>query len=1046
MIPFISLHAVHPFARSLCVQGTLRYGAILALMVASVRADDRIVLNFNADWKFSKTDTVEAVEPSFDDHAWANVSTPHTYNDVDTFDDWSVPGHRGEQNQWAGRTWYRKTFALPESYRGKKVYIEFEAVRQVAEVYLNGKLLGTSKTGFTPFGFDLTPYLKFGDKSNVLAVICDNRFMKDPLDAEAVAALGTEAGPGKSTANVNLGKLSADVNRLMPVGLDQLQADQIPWNNPHWHPAHGGIYRNVFLHITDPLHISLPLYSFLQTAGPYIYSSEESNASARVTVEIPVINERISSEKPTVYVEIRDAEGQTVLELEAFSREIAAGAQASFEVTGVLSSPRFWEPRDPYLYRARCLLVIGGVTVDCTEISFGIRVPRWDASTGLSLNGHHEKLHGWGQKPTDEWPGLGAAQPDWLHFYTLALMKEAGGNFVRWGHCAGGPASITAGDRLGIIAEQPGVDGESDTVGAAWDLRASAFRDVLIYYRNHPSILIWEAGNQKVTHVHAKQLRDLMDRYDPHGNRANAYRRADQTTARFMDVVIGTEGSREIASLPVVEGEYDREESPRRVWDNQSPPNFGYVEAVGQTYPLNSEQFAVNEVAQYQRKLGSTEHAGGANWIFSDTTSGGRNVVEVARASGEVDGVRLPKEAFFACRALFRSDPQLHIIGHWNYSEGTKKSIYVVSNCDTVELFINGRSLGLGKVSDQYLFTFTDVAWEPGEIKAVAFSAGKAVITQRKHTVGPPVALRLTPVLGPAGFEADGADVALIDIEAVDATGERCPTFQQRVDFEFSGPAVWRGGYNSGKIKSTNNLFLDLECGINRVALRATRTSGRIVVKATSAEHLSGEITIEALAVSVVYGGQRTLPFLPEVKPLKTAPAIVREWGNGLAASNRAASLPPSSDKRVSRQVKTFSYSGPSSAIVHVEQNAREGKNAYVDIDSPFSDLPAALRGADWVQIAQRDRGYSAVDLIEISVPAGADVFVAHDDKCPRPGWLNNQFKEAETKLTVLGRTMNVLVHHADKEESLTLGSDSEAQQGSAENIYLVFVSGNTVQ
>ena len=138
-------------------------------------------INFDPDWRFIKEDHPDAKNPSFDDSKWTTVSCPHTYNDVDTFDDFSLPGHRGEQNQFGGRTWYRKTFDAPDAWKDKKVYIEFEAARQVAEVYLNGELLGVSKTGFIPFGFDLTPKLKFGQK-NVIAVMCDNRFMKDPME------------------------------------------------------------------------------------------------------------------------------------------------------------------------------------------------------------------------------------------------------------------------------------------------------------------------------------------------------------------------------------------------------------------------------------------------------------------------------------------------------------------------------------------------------------------------------------------------------------------------------------------------------------------------------------------------------------------------------------------------------------------------------------------------------------------------------------------------------------------------------------------------
>ena len=347
--------------------------------------------------------------------------------------------------------------------------------------------------------------------------------------------------------------------------------------------------------------------------------------------------------------------------------------------------------------------------------------------------------------------------------------------------------------------------------------------------------MIWEGGNQKVTREHAKQLHDLFTQYDPHGGRVYAHRRADKTTAEFMEIGIGTEGGQEIKDLPVVEGEYDREESPRRVWDDQTPrpnpadpaqPIFGYPEAKGQTYQETSEQYAVNEVNQYVGKLGAESHSGGANWIFSDSTSGGRVACEVARASGEVDGVRLPKEAYYVCQAMFRDDPQVHIIGHWNYPAGTKKTVYVASNCDDVELLVNGKRLGHGKQSDKYLFTFPDVAWEAGEIKAVAFRNGKPVAIDSKHTVGPAVALRAVPITGPGGLQADGSDVALIDVEAVDAKGERCPTFEQRADFKLTGPGVWRGGYNSGKEKSINNTYLDLECGINRVAVRSTRDPG----------------------------------------------------------------------------------------------------------------------------------------------------------------------------------------------------------------------------
>ncbi len=998
----------------------MRLPLLFALLAGTALADGRQTLNFNADWKFVKADPAGAAAPSFDDAAWTTVSAPHTYNDTDTFDNWSLPGHRGEQEQWSGRTWYRKTFDAPASWAGKKVFIEFEAVRQVAEVYLNGVKLGTAKGGFTPFGFDLTPHLKIGT-ANVLAVMADNRFMKDPLDPKLAPQAATT-----SATHPNLAQLSKELMEKIPATLEELQADQIPWNNPHWHPAHGGIYRNVRLIVTEPLHFDLPLYSFLQTEGPYAYATDITEKSAQVGLEVPVRNDSPTAADGEIRAEILDGDGKSVFR-EAVRVALPAGGHAKVKLGTTLANPRLWEPAYPHLYRVALKLMWRGQVLDSTEIPLGIRHIRWDAGAGLFVNGAHLKLHGWGQKATNEWPGLGAALPDWLQFYTLNLMREAGGNFVRWGHVPGGPAQIAAGDRLGIIALQPGGDGEHDTVGGAWALRVANFRDVLIYYRNHPSIFIWEGGNQKVSREHAKELRDLMDKYDAHGGRAYAHRRADAITAEFMDVGIGTEGGREIARLAVVEGEYNREESPRRVWDDASPPNFGYPEAKGQTYQLTSEQFAVNQVGHYVKKLGAPEHAGGANWIFSDSTSGGRVAVEVARASGEVDGVRLPKEAYYVTAAMFRDDPQVHIIGHWSYPAGTKKTVYVASNGDAVELFLNGASLGQGRVSQGYLFTFPDVVFAPGELKAVASRAGRIVATTTKLTAGPAVALRITPIVDAAGLVAVGSDIALFDIEAVDAQGRRVPTFQQRVDFELAGSGTWRGGYNSGKINSINHPYLDLEAGINRVAVRAGRSAGKLVLTARSEGLKSATGSVESRS----FAG--ALPALPGVK-LGAAPART-------IVARATTSAQTAGPAMLGKFIKTLNYTGPNASIVHVEIAARDGKNAYVNIDSPFTALPAALQGADWVQVDNRDALYSAVDLMELAVTGGTVVWIAHDNRLPRPAWLTKQFQPTDSTLTIAGQPMTLFQRNVTNAESLTLGANTENTSLTEGNLYLVFVS-----
>jgi beta-galactosidase len=1017
--------------------------ASIFLVLASVTPAyaQRLTLDFNPDWRFTKDDPANAQQANFDDGKWALVTTPHTYNDVDTFDDWSTPGHRGEQIQWSGRTWYRKTFNVPAAWKGKRVYIEFEGVRQIAEVYLNGPKLGVNKTGFIPFGFDLTPQLKPG-QTNVLALMVDNRFQIDatpPSEQEAKVGSRDTKVAGATTLNVappagkNLAENIEELAKRIPEEIDDLQADQIPWNNPHWHPAHGGIYRNVRLHVVDPLHISLSLFSGLATEGPYVYATDVSEKSAKLGIEVPFENGRGAAADAEVLAEVKGRDGKTVFSGTARPQATEAGGSAKAVIMGTLRDPQLWEPAYPYLYTVVCSLRVGGQTVDTAEVPLGIRTVKFDNKTGFSINGHHLKLHGWGQKTTNEWPGIGAAQPDWMQFFTLDLMKQAGGNFVRWGHVAGAPSQIKANDALGIVTLQPGVDGEGDTRGAAWKLRAQAFRDMIIYYRNHPSIVIWEGGNQKVSREHAAELRGYMDKYDPHGGRAYAHRRSDKVVGEFMDVCVGTEGGWELKDKGVVEGEYDREESPRRVWDDFSPPNFGYPEAKGMTYQLTSEQFAANQVQHWVKKCMDPAHSGGANWIFSDSTSGGRVPAEVARTSGEVDGVRLPKEAYYVCQVMFRDQPGVHIIGHWSYpvDRETKKTVYVASNGDEVELFVNGKSLGKAKPKDRYLFEFPDVKFEPGEIKAVAYAGGKAIAEQSKKTAGKPVALRMTPITGPDGLRANGGDVALIDVEAIDENGQRCPTFEQRVDFETTGPSIWRGGYNSGKIKSTNKPYLNLEAGINRVSVRSTRDAGTIKVIAKCEGLKAATIEIASQPAAIENGIAKEPLAMPVVALPTHRPTRGAEGGASAIAKGGS---------QTGKFVNGFNYTGPTSGA-SVQRDAQDGKTVYPDADAKFESLPAALKGADWLQLPNADNRYSAEDLIELQVKSGSRVYIAHDARLATPACISAKFERAAAQFVVNGQPMRLFERQITGDESLTLSSNTEDAKAGC-NMYVVFVNG----
>ena len=225
--------------------------------------------------------------------------------------------------------------------------------------------------------------------------------------------------------------------------------------------------------------------------------------------------------------------------------------------------------------------------------------------------------------------------------------------------------------------------------------------------------------------------------------------------------------------------------------------------------------------------------------------------------SGKVDSVRLPKQAYYVYRVMQNPAPDIHIIGHWTYPTNTTKTIYVAANhCDSVELFVNGKSMGIVSDSDERISFSLSRKSNLNRAKSPPWpkSGGKTVAQDEIVTAGEPKALKLTPHVGPRGLQADGSDVAFFDVEVVDAQGRRCPTDEARVDFKLDGPAIWRGGYNSGKPNSVNNLWLDTECGINRVAIRSTLKPGTIRLTATRAGLEPATAKLDSAPVKITDG------------------------------------------------------------------------------------------------------------------------------------------------------------------------------------------------
>jgi beta-galactosidase len=322
---------------------------------------------------------------------------------------------------------------------------------------------------------------------------------------------------------------------------------------------------------------------------------------------------------------------------------------------------------------------------------------------------------------------------------------------------------------------------------------------------------------------------------------------------------------------PLIETEDFRDEGARRFWDDFSPPYFGFKKGPNDTWQYTSESFALAAVVRYRaywdNRISNTDPAhsrwsGYASIYFSDSDADGRqDSSEVCRVSGKVDAVRLPKEIYFTFRVMQNEQPDIHILGHWSYPAKTVKTIYVIANTQSVELFVNGKSHGVNsQPANGYVFAFPDVEFAPGSLKAIGRNDGKSVAQEELTTAGPPAQIKVTLIAGPDGLQADGQDAALIDVEVVDAKGQRCPTDDDKVDFTITGPGIWRGGYNSGKVDSTNNLYLNTEAGINRVFVRSTLSGGTITVTASRPGLKPAQVKIVAKPVKIVDGLVTTMP------------------------------------------------------------------------------------------------------------------------------------------------------------------------------------------
>ena len=808
---------------------------LLILLLTSAQAVERKKYNFNSAWKLCVGDFTGAEQVNYDDATWKQVTLPHAFNEDEAF-------CKGNKEVTDTIVWYRKHFVIPQTAKGGKVFIEFEGARQSIDVWVNGQSVGYSENGVMAFGFDLTPYIKIG-KENVIACRIDNDW-----DYK------------ERTTNT-----------------------KFQWSDRNFNANYGGLPKNVWLHVTDKIYQTLPLYRNLGTTGTYIFAKDikVGQRTAVIHAESQVKNDSSKPQKVSYEVKIFDRDGQLLRTFLSNEQLIQPNATAVLSAESPLGGIHFWSWGYGYLYTVKTALLVNGQRTDEVTTRTGFRKTRFGEGK-FWLNERVLQLKGYAQRTSNEWPAVGLSVPAWLSDYSNDLMVKANGNLVRWMHVTPWKQDVESCDRVGLLQAMPAGDAEKDREGIQWQQRKELMRDAIIYNRNNPSIIFYECGNESISREHMLEMIAIRDEYDPYGGRAIGSREMlDINEAEYGGEMLYINKSKK---HPMWATEYCRDEGYRKYWDNYSYPyhkegtgSTVYKSVQGETrkmdmrpYNHNQDSFAVENVIRwydYFRERpgnGRRVSSGGVRIVFSDTNTHARGEMNY-RTSGDVDPMRIPKDCYFAHQVMWDGwvdieTPHTYIIGHWNYAPNIVKPVLVVSNTDSVAVFLNGKPLPACERKYEFLFSIDKVKWEAGTLLAIGYNNGQEVSRYQLETAGEPQALRLTKIENEKGWKADGHDLVLAQVEVVDAQGRRCPLANDRIRFSLNGPAEYRGGTAQGPGNSILATTLPVEAGVNRVLIRSTLEAGHVTLRAEADGLQPAEISFTSIPIEMKNGLSDYIP------------------------------------------------------------------------------------------------------------------------------------------------------------------------------------------
>ena len=812
---------------------------------------------WNDDWKFALSDSVQDYSsPDSDDSTWRILSLPH---------DWSIEGDFSLDNPSTpgggalpgGIGWYRKTFTLPETDRGKVVYVDFDGVYRNSEVWINGHSLGFRPNGYVSFRYDLTPYLRYGSQPNVIVVKADNS--EQP--------------------------------------------------NSRWYSG-SGIYRNVWLVKVNPVHVD--------NWGTFVHDMRISPEEATFSLEVRIRNSSEADRDAEISTSIYDDRNRvvtapvtTLLRVPYTPCYDARMREASVDHQFSIPNPKLWSPDSPSLYTAVTEVKVAGKVVDRYETVFGLRSFRWDSATGFYLNDKPLKIKG--VCLHHDLGCLGAAVNTRAIERQLQIMKERGVNAIRTSHNAPAP-ELDLCDRMGLLVQDESFDMwerrkspyDYARYFAEWHERD--LTDEILRDRNHASVFMWSIGNEVLeqwSHADATEL-DLQaanlilnagHAIDPALLKDTTLSRQSLITRHLAAIVKRLDTSRVVTAgcnevnpanhlfrsdaLDVLGFNYHERyfepflrnfpgkklivsESTSALMTRgyyEMPSDHIYIRPESWDKPFEAPEHVCSSYDNCHVPWGSTHektwhlvktlpHVSGLFvWTGFDYLGEPTPYWWPSRSSffGIVDLAGFPKDVYYMYKSEWTDEPVLHIFPHWNWKEGEPVDIWAYyNNADEVELYLNGKSLGVRQKTDSTYHVSWRMPFTPGTLRAVSRLGGKEVLVKEIHTAGEPARLVLTP--DRSVIQADGSDLSFVTVDVCDIDGNRVPDATPLIRFSVEGPGEIAGTDN-GDPNDPNSLRKPKRqayYGKALVVIRNKGGQGDIHLKAIAEGLPEATVTIQA--------------------------------------------------------------------------------------------------------------------------------------------------------------------------------------------------------